>query len=339
MLKLMNLTKNVKSLLSFLARIGLSGVLLWYVFSKIDTKSTVETLKSANLAYIFLAAFIFVIINCILLCRWFIFIKALNLSISFKSVVQHYFYGLFGNLFLPTAIGGDLIKVIGLCKDSSQKPKIVASVLIDRLSGFAAIAIVAVIAFIFGHKLIADNTLVIPIVLIAAGVLVIMAVLFNEKIYSFGCRMFNCFPRLKNGLMTMHYDIALLKGAHKYKEGIKGIILACICQIIFAFSYYFTAKALHQDISAGPFLIFTPIICVVAAFPSIGGLGVREVGAAYLFAKIGIESGIAVSMSLINFLFMVMVGLVGGFIYVYSLSVGRIQRYSSDAVGVESSET
>lgn len=335
----MSLTKNAKSLLSFLVRIGLSGGLLWYVFSKIDMENTTEVLKSADLAYIILAAFIFVIINCILLCRWFIFIKALDLSVPFKSIVKHYFYGLFGNLFLPTAIGGDLIKVIGLCKDSSQKPKIVASVLIDRLSGFAAIAIVAVIAFIFGHKLIADNTLIMPIVLIAVGILVIAAVLFNEKIYTFGCRMFNYFPRLKNGLMTMHYDIALLKGAHKHKEGIKGILLACASQTIFAFTYYFTAKALHQDVPVVPFLVFVPILSVVGAFPSIGGLGVREVGAAYLFAKIGIESGIAVSLSLINFLFMVMVGLVGGFIYVYSLSVGRIQRYSSDAVGVESNET
>ena len=133
----------------------------------------------------------------------------------------------------------------------------------------------------------------------------------------------------------MHYDIALLKGAHKYKEGIKGIALACLCQVIFACTYYFTAKALHQDVPLAPFLVFVPIICVVAAVPSIGGLGVREIGAAYLFAKIGIESGVAVSLSLINFLFMVMVGLVGGFIYVYTLSVGRIQHYSSNAVGIE----
>ena len=335
----MNLTKNAKNLFSFLLRIGLSIALLWYVFSQIDIESTAEILKSANLIYIFLAAVIFVFINFILLYRWFIFIKALDLSVSIKSVVRHYFYGLFGNLFLPTAMGGDIIKVIGLCKNSSEKPKVVASVLIDRLSGFAAIVIVAVIAFIFGHKLIGDKTLLVPIILMGAGSLTVAAVLFNEKIYSFCCRLFDRLPRFKNALMAMHYNIALLKGAHKYKEGIKGVILSCASQIIFAFTYYFTAKALHQDIAIMYFIIFVPIICVAAAFPSIGGLGVREVGAAYLFGKVGVESGIAVILSLINFLFMVMVGLVGGFIYVYTLSVGRIQRYSSDAVGVEPGET
>ncbi len=335
----MSLTKNSKNFLSFVSRFVISGALLWYVFSRIDMQGTAEILKSADVSYIIIAASIFIVINGILLLRWFVFIKALDLSIPVKSVITHYFYGLFGNLFLPTAIGGDLIKVIGLCKDSSQKPKIVASVLIDRLSGFASIAIVATIAFLFGRNLIGDNTLIVPIAFMAGSILIIAAVLFNEKIYSLGCRLFAWFPRLQKGLMTMHYDIALLKGAHKYKEGVKGVALSCLSQVIFAFTFYFTAKALHQDIPVIYFLIFVPIICVAAAFPSIGGLGFREVGAVYLFAKIGVESGVAASMSLISFLFMVMVGLVGGFIYVYTLSVGRIQRDSSDAVGVEPRQT
>jgi hypothetical protein len=335
----MSLTKNAKGLLPFLLRVVISGALLRYVFSRIDTTHTVQILKSADLNYIFLSGMIFIAINGILLLRWFVFIKALDLSVPVPSVVTHYFYGLFGNLFLPTSIGGDLIKIIGLCRNSSEKPKIVASVLIDRLSGFAAIVIVAIVAFAFGHKLIGDYALVVPIAFLTAGILAIAAVLFNEKIYSFMCRLFSWFPRLQKALMAMHYDIALLKSAHKYKEGIKGIMLSCLSQTVYAFTFYFTAKGLHQDIPIVPFLVFVPIICVAAAFPSIGGLGFREVGATYLFAKIGVTSGVAVSMSLINFLFMVMVGLAGGVLYVYTLSAGRVQRYSSNPVGVESSET
>jgi len=335
----MSLSKKTKNFFSFIARIGLSVGLLWYVFSKIDIQKTVELLKSADLGYIILAAVIFMFVNVILLVRWFIFIKALDLTVSFNNVVLHFFYGLFGNLFLPSAVGGDLIKVIGLCKDSTQKPRVVASVLIDRLSGFVSIAIVAIVAFTFGHGLINDNTLLIPIVLMAGGTVAVSGVLFNEKIYEFCCRIFNWLPKVKKALMTMHYDIALLKQAHKYQEAVKGVLLSCVSQMIFASTFYFTAKALHQDISLIYFLIFVPMICIAAAFPSIGGLGVREVGAAYLFAKVGVDSGVAVSLSLINFFFMVMVGLVGGFIYVYTLSVGRVQRYSSDAESIKPNET
>jgi uncharacterized protein (TIRG00374 family) len=323
---------------SFLGRIGLSIGLLWFIFSKIDIQGTREILRSADLTYIFIAAVIFILTNFILLLRWFVFIKALDLSVKAKAVIVNYFYGLFGNLFLPTAIGGDLVKVIGLCKDSDQRPKVVASVLIDRLSGFASIALVSVVAFVGGHRLIGDDTLAVPIILMGTGALLVAAVLFNEKIYSFVCRAFDRLPRFKNALMTIHYDIALLKRSRKYKEGIKGVLLSCLSQVIFASTYYFTAKALHQEIALIYFLIFVPIICVASAFPSIGGLGAREVGAVYLFSKIGIGSGIAVSLSLINFLFMVIVGLAGGVIYVYTLSVGRVQRDSSIAAGIKPSE-
>lgn len=335
----MSLTKNTKSLFSFLFRIALSVALLGYVFSRIDLQSTGKALASADLVYILLAAAIFLIVNALLLCRWFVFIRALDLSATVPSVVQHFFYGLFGNLFLPTAVGGDIIKAVGLCKRSAQKPRVVASILIDRLSGFASIALIAVVAFMFGHRLIKDNVLLIPIAVMGGAVIAIAAVLFNEKIYSFGCRMFNRLPRFQKSLMTMHYDIALLKQAHKYKEGIKGFMLSCLAQIIFAFCYYFTARAMHQEIAVIYFLIFIPLMNVAATFPSIGGLGVREVGAAYLFGKVGVGTGIAVSLSLINFLFMVMVGLVGGVIYVYTLSAGRVQCYSSDAAGAEPDET
>jgi len=337
----MALPKNIKNLISFVLRFAISGGLLWYVFAKSESnmRQIPEILKSADLTYIFLAAGIFIFINIILIFRWLVFIKALDLSLPVKSVIVHYFYGLFGNLFLPTAIGGDLIKVIGLCKDSSEKPKIVASVLIDRLSGFASIVIVATVAYCFGHRLIGDNTLIIPILLMAGGIVGVTAVLFNEKIYSFGCRLFALFPRLQKALMTMHYDIALLKGAHKYKEGIKGILLACMSQMTFVVTFYFTARSLHQDVPLVYFFIFVPMICVVASFPSIGGLGFREWGAIELFKLVGVEPSIAVSMSLINFLFMIMVGLVGGFIYVYKLLGGWIQRYPSDAGSAETGKT
>jgi len=329
----MSLNEKTKNLLSFLFRITLSAALLFYVFTKIDLQKTIEVLKSADLMYIYMAGGIFLVVNCILLYRWTIFIKALDLSADYSNVVKHFFYGLFGNLFLPTAIGGDLIKAIGLCKSSTEKPKVIASILLDRISGFASIAIVAIISFIFGYHLIEDKSLIIPIFLMGAGSVTVAAILFNEAIYSFFCRIFDKLPKFKNSLMTMHYDIALLKEGGKYKEGIKAILLSCFSQVIFAVSHYLIALGLHQDVSMIYFLIFVPIICIISAFPSIGGLGVRELGAAYLFAKIGMESGVAVSMTLIVFLFMIIIGLVGGIIYVYSLSVGRVQHHTHDEGG------
>lgn len=318
-----------KNVLNFLMRIGLSGALLYYIFSKIDMVKTREVLMSAELIHVFYAFLTFIVINIIILVRWRIYIKALKVAASDKDIARYYLVGLFGNLFLPSAIGGDLIKIYGLCKGSNQKAKVVASVLLDRLSGFASIVIVAVTAFVLGFRYIQNTFLLVPIAIIACCSFGVAAVLFNENIYSFVCKVFNRLPKVKDNLMKLHYDLMLLND--KRLEGVKAVGLSCMSQVTFAFTFYFLAKALHQDISIIYFLIFVPLICVASSVPSIGGLGVREAGTAFLFAKIGVASGVSVSMSLISFLFMVVVGLMGGAVYVFTLHSGRIQYSPSDA--------
>lgn len=325
----MKLHQGTKNIFSFLFRFCFSAFLLIFLFSKIDTQKTAEVLKSAHLGYLFYALLVFLLVYVILLCRWVVFVKALDLAAPLRDVVRYHFIALFGNLFLPTAIGGDLIKIVGLCKNSAQKTKVIASVLLDRLSGFASIMIVSIIFFIPGYRFFEDNTLLGLIGLVTVFSFGLAAVLFNEKIYGFGCRIFNKLPKVKEKLMDVHYDVALLRG--KRKEGLKAIGLACLAQVVHALSWFLVAKALYQDIGILYFLIFVPLTCIASSFPSIGGLGARDLGAVYLFSKVGMESGIALSMSLINFLFMVIGGLIGGGIYVFTLSSGRVQYHSSDA--------
>jgi len=317
--------EKLKSFLSFILRIGFSVGLLWFVFSKIDMEKTGGIIKEAQLSTMFGAFALFFVINVFLLFRWNIFIRALGLQVKAFDVTRFFFVGLFGNLFLPSAIGGDLIKIVGLCKDSTQKPRVVASVLLDRLSGFASIVIVSTFFFIFGYRFIGDPSLIIPIALLAVGSLTIAAILFNEKIYSFGCRIFAFFPKFVESLMQLHYDISLMKD--KKLEGWKAIGLSCLGQCTFAAVFYLIARALHQDVSFIYFLIFVPLICVASTVPSIGGLGVQEAGAAFLFTKVGVDAGVAVSISLVVFLFKVLVGLLGGAIYVSTLSSRRVQHH------------
>ncbi len=325
----MSLNERTKNVISFIVRVGLSGALLWYLFTKIDVARTWEVLRGARVEFLIYAGLVFFVVNLILLLRWFIFIKALEVASPVRDVVRYYFIGLFGNLFLPSSIGGDFLKIYGLCRNSSQKTKIVASVLLDRLSGFAAIVVVSVLSFVLGYHLLQEGVIVVPIVGMAVLAGTFACVLFNEKIYAFCCRIFFKLPKIQKALMGFHYDVALMKG--KRREGVRAIAVSCCSQVVYAVCWYLIARALSQDMGVIYFLIFVPLTCIAASFPSIGGLGVREVGTVYLFGKAGMDSGVAASISLINFLFMVIVGLIGGVIYVATLSPGRVQHHLSDA--------
>ncbi len=318
---------TVKNLLSWLLRLGLSGALLWYLFRKIDVASIGALLKSADYRFVAAAGGIFFITNLLIFGRWLIFVRALGLKLAFRDLLAYFFIGLFFNLLLPSSTGGDLVKTLGLCRYTDDKAKVVASVVLDRLSGFAGIVLIALISYLFGFRLINDVSLLVSILLLGGLVSGILTVLFNETLYGWCCRIFDRLPKVKNALLSLHRDLALLK--NKTRVFGQAVLLSCFSQAILALTFYLIALALHAPIKYVYFLIFVPLLCVVSSLPSIGGLGVRDAGAVYLFGKVGMASATAVSVSLMNFFFMVAIGLIGGVISVPYLSAGRVQRHQT----------
>ncbi|HSV43674.1 MAG TPA: lysylphosphatidylglycerol synthase transmembrane domain-containing protein [Candidatus Bathyarchaeia archaeon] len=308
---------------SFVLRLGLSVGLLWFVLRGIQFKELVGLFKTADVIYIWYAFIPFVVIHGLLLVRWRIFIHALGLNVPWINMTRYFFLGLFGNLFLPTAIGGDVIKTVGLCGNAQEKPKVVASVLLDRLSGFASMVVVACVAIVFGFRFL-NNPLIWKMVLaMGAGLVFLGAVLFHEPLYRFCCQAFSLFPKVQTALMQMHYDIALLKD--RKIAIVKAIGVSCVSQLLLAMTFFLLAKALRQDVPIFYFVIFTPITCVASSFPSVGGLGFREAGLEFLLgsvAAIMVADGIGVSVGLLDFFFMVVVGVAGWIFFVMTKNQG-----------------
>ena len=325
------MTEKFKNALSFLGRILLSAGLLAWIFSFINWKETFIILKQADVGLLCWAGLIHVLVNGMILIRWFLFMRALNLDVAVGQVCRYFFIGLFCNLFLPTSIGGDLVKAIGLSRGVGQKPKVFASVVLDRLSGFAGLVIVAALAYAVGRRLIDAPSVIIPIAFLTVLSLVLGGMLFNQTLYRFFGGLVRKFPRLQRGILQMHEDVMLMSGKKRTAWGC--VALSCIIQVLSAIMFYLIALALHQDVRFLPFLVFSPIVSAVTFLPSIGGLGVREVGWVYLLAKVGLDKGVAVGLSLIGFFFIIITGLIGGIVYVTTFPDRRVQC-DEDAGGV-----
>ena len=149
-------TSGKKGMLSNFFRWGLSICLLAYLYHIIDIDKTVAVIKSADIVTMIYVLITSVFIYFVIFLRWLVFVRALDLHVPGMVLLRYFFVGLFGNLFLPSSVGGDIIKVWGVCQYTPHKPKVIASVILDRLSGFAGIVIVATIAFIFGYRFIND---------------------------------------------------------------------------------------------------------------------------------------------------------------------------------------
>jgi len=323
------MTKRLKNIFSFFFCFILSVGLLMLLFSRIDFKQMWQDVKGADIRYMIAAGVVFFSTNILILWRWRILMKALGLKAKRFSSVRWFSIGLFCNLLPLSSVGGDVVRGLGLSQETGYKPKVFASIVLDRLSGFAGLVILAAVAFFFGRAIVQNKFVFLAIIAMSAVSLVIAIVLFSHRIFPFACNVFSVWPRLKNGLMSLHYDIVLLKG--KQKQGWEAVGISILAQIIFALEFYLTAQGMHQHISFVYFIIFSPIVCVVTSLPSIGGLGWREVGWVSLLSTVGVNREVASGLSLINSGFMFLVGLLGGLLYVTTLSAGRLQHYQTDA--------
>ena len=315
--------ERIKTTLSFCGRLGLSVVLLVWLFSKIDLKHMVEALKGADFLWIFGAFIVFVFTIIIILWRWRLLMKTIGLKATRFEAVRWFFIGQFCNLFLPTSVGGDVVKGLGLAKEIGNKPKVFASIVLDRLSGFCGIVLTGLLAFSFGGSLVNDRMVVLAIIAMTAVSVTIAVIFFSGRIFTAICKIFTPLPKFKQGLLDLHDDLLLLRG--QWLKGVESIALSMFAQVVLAFAFYLTAVGMHQDINIIYFIIFSPIVCVATSLPSIGGLGVRELGWVYLLSKIGVHEGVALGLSLVSFAFMVIIGIFGGILYVTTLSHRRVQ--------------
>ena len=216
------MTERVKNMVSFVGRFALSAGLLAWVFSFINWRDTLVAMRQADRGLLLGAVAFHMAIQVAILFRWFFFMRALKLNASLGLTCRYFFIGLFCNLFLPTSIGGDLVKAIGLSRGVGQKPKVFASVVLDRLSGFAGLVIVAALAYAAGSSLIDAPSVLIPIVVLTLLSFVIGGMLFNQGLYHFFGKIVRRFPHVQKGILDMHRDVMLMKG--KKRTGLWSIL-------------------------------------------------------------------------------------------------------------------
>jgi len=144
--------KKIKRLLAFLFRISVTILLLVLLFhiKKIDVHELLADIKGADKALLSLSFLLFLLIYLLGFLRWEMLLKAAGVQLPVKRTIISYSGGIFFSLFLPSSIGGDLARSIDLSKHTQKPKEVVATVLLDRISGYVGMVIVILAALALG---------------------------------------------------------------------------------------------------------------------------------------------------------------------------------------------
>ncbi len=323
----------LKKIFSIILRISISIILLVFLFKQVDKKSLLEAIKNADKSLLFLAFLIFSLSYILCLFRWEMLLKAVKIHLPLKRVIISFSGGIFFSLFLPSTIGGDLMRSIDLAAHTKRPREVIATVLLDRLSGYVGLVLLALLALLFGWKLLQDKSILLSVIIITAVLIAILSVLFNKFIYSKINRLLHSpdAGRIRQLLKDLHEEMHYFK--HHKKVIINNLIFSVLIQAVSPLTFFVIAKSLGMKISLIYFFIFLPIIGAITLLPiSIGGLGLRDATTVFFFAKAGVAKDLAFAMSLLNFSFLLIYGSLGGLIYVFTVHHRRIQHHKPPSV-------
>ncbi len=130
-------------MLKVLVRLGVSAALLYFVLRSIDLPSFWERVKGMNPAWILLALAAYAFTQSIAVWRWNRLLRAQHIEVERRRLTESIWVSMFFNNFLPSNIGGDVVRIADTAPAAGSKTLATTVILVDRVLGLTALVIVA----------------------------------------------------------------------------------------------------------------------------------------------------------------------------------------------------
>ena len=275
----------------------------------------IKTFASTKVPIFLIALALFTLAIFVASIRLRLIIEAQGIPVTYNESASLTFIGYFFNNFLPTSIGGDVVKGFYLSNKTHNKIGSYASVLVDRVIGLITMILMAFVALLFVKEGVVDNTIKYIVYFITfCSILAIIFMTNSGLAKKFSFILFLVKPieeKLKKLYNVMH--------KYQYKKAlmVKTFGISVVSQVLFFASFGVAALSIGSRMPAKDLFIKMPIVSMMSLLPSINGLGLREGSTVALFGPlIGVDRAFAVSI--LWLLILLCVSIMGGLIYAVS---------------------
>jgi uncharacterized protein (TIRG00374 family) len=324
------LNPKLRQALLNLTRVAISAGLLGFIIYYVGPGKILAVARAADLRLCALAILLAQAGVVVRAVRWHILLQAAGARVPFRRAVYLYFVGSFFNTFLPTGFGGDVVRVIGIGEGATSE-QAAGTAVVDRLTGFIVLFLLALVALPFSAHLLAPRVAVL-IVVLAGGVVAGSALLFEGRVLRWLIGRF-----AQSTLLTGH---ARVHGAYRaimtWVEKTYGVITACgaralagamawslVFNLVQVGANFLVGTALGINVSPWVYFLFIPVATATLLVPAtISGFGAREAVYIVLFGQLHVGSDLATTFSLSSYFLDFSCGVTGGVIYLVSGLLG-----------------
>ncbi len=262
--------------------------------------------------------------------KWRLMVNLAGAEMSFPQAARCHFGGLFGTLFLPSIVGGDVVRLgLALRLARSRAAAVLGSVL-DRMVDVVALTGVAAFGAILLPGALDPRSRKVFWMLAAAAALaaaVAAVAVATVPVGRFSRRMRRRFVRLRRAARAM---------SSRPQYVVLALALGVTVQASLVLLTAVLAAGCGLHIALRVWMFAWPLAKLSALLPvTQGGIGVREVALAALLAPFGAPPVLAVAVGLVWETMIVSAGLLGG---LASFLLGRFSAAAREALPVVSAE-
>lgn len=306
----------------FSVKLLLSIAVLVYIARGLDLQRLRSHLVSVD-PFLFVVALALIFFQTFVLNgRWELIMRALGVSLDWLAGWRILMISLWFNQVLPSSVGGDAVRMWLLRQRGVQWPEAVKGVAADRFTALIGLIALMVAGLPFLMSRVSDQAAIMAIggltLAGVAGTAVLLTLdrLPKRLIVHPAIASFVRFGVLVRFLLLKSERRALLFGS------------ALLIHLVTATACYALARGVGAQLSVADAGVLIPPVVLLTAVPiSISGWGVREGAMVACLGLAGVPSEEALSVSLLLGAISVIIGLIGGAIWLASPERGS---YSAD---------
>jgi uncharacterized protein (TIRG00374 family) len=304
---------------------GGSALVLYLLFRLLPGRQVWQALGLLPMQLWLLVLLGYLAAHCVGAAKYRLVLNIGGAGISVRQAARCYFAGLFGSLFLPSLIGGDILRLAMALRVAKSRAGVVLGSFVDRISDFAALALLAGIgaALVPGALDLRSRKIfemVSGIVILAIAIAAVVIAVLPVRRFSF--RMKRRFVRLRGAFRSMMKQPAAM---------LRALSMSVTVQIIFIVLNVMLADACGLHLHFRVWLFAWPLAKLAAAVPiTQAGIGVREAALAALLVPFGATAVLAVASGLAWDAISISGAIAGG---IFALIAGRFWPQTGSASG------
>lgn len=331
--------RTARHALLVVLKIAVSATLLTVLLRRADLGRVVEGLRGADPVWIALALALYVSGVGVSAWRWQRLLVAQGVRLPLAKLFESFLVATFFNNFLPSNVGGDVIRIADTARAAGSKTIATTVVLLDRGIGLLGLFLIAAVGATVSRWSTADAGPVGATTLwagLVAGTIVSVPVLMAPRIVHV---LAGPVRRLHPEWIDERLD-RLTNALTRFRESPATMVAtfagAVVVQAIMVLFYYALALGLGIPIDLPHLALLVPVSFVVQMLPiSINGLGVREAFFGLYLGRLGVPLHSALLLSLGGAAIVMVVSVAGAGAYLGRLKRRQLPQVSADKVSAD----